>query len=167
MSQRKMCLILKNYSNIFLIGLTMLTGLYFTPVGYASETIDKTEAINTITSAKESEQRFYPRYEIKRLKKPVVLEHDNSGILGLINISRGGIAIRHNNSLQLDDIIHIHLLYEDISIHTNARIVFSRNGIAGAEFIIDEGTDTFNELLYLNVKVEADNGLLVTKLSEG
>lgn len=142
-----------------------MAGICILPVAYASEQTNKTDAINTVTSAKENEQRLYPRYENKNLKKPVVMERDNYGAVGLINVSRGGIAIKHNNTLKPDDIIPVHLLYEDISIHTNARIVFSKNGIAGAEFIINEDSDIFNKLLYLSVRIENDNGLLVTKLS--
>lgn len=160
-------MILRNGLVIFTITTALLLGTLTKETCYASEENNKHhETIDTITASRENEQRTYPRFENSKLKKPVVMERINSNVLGLINVSRGGIAVKTDNSLHTGDIIAVHLLYNDISILTEAKVVFTANGVAGAEFVnIDK--NTFNQLLYLSVKLEADNGMLVTKLSEG
>lgn len=165
MKQRIRFIILHKGLVIFAIITVILLGTLSRGACYEVAEKNTSERINTITLPRENEQRIYPRFENSKLKKPVVLEKINPNVLGLINVSRGGLAVKTNNSLKVGDIIAVHLLYNDISILTEAKIVFTTDGIAGAEFI-EICDETFNQLLYLSVKLEADNGMLVTKLSE-
>lgn len=112
----------------------------------------------------ENEKRTYPRYEIKNLKKPVVCEKTNNNILGLINISRGGVSLKTNGAVQMGDILPINIVYEDISIPVNVKIIYVSENIAGAEFV-NLNTAGSNQLLYLSIRLDADNGKLITKLS--
>lgn len=117
-----------------------------------------------IVGQQENEKRSYVRYEIKDLKKPVVIDRTGTNIQRLLNISRGGVAIQTNAPMNIGQIVPIKLVYEDIAINTEAQIVFIQDNIAGAQFI-NEDKQTANNLLYLSIKLDADNGHLVTKLS--
>lgn len=121
-------------------------------------------SVDMIVGQQENEKRSYVRYEIKDLKKPVVLDRTGTNIQRLLNISRGGVAIQTNSPMSIGQIVPIKLVYEDIAIDTNAQIVFIQDNIAGAQFI-NEDKQTANNLLYLSIKLDADNGHLVTKLS--
>ena len=116
------------------------------------------------TRQQENEKRNYIRYEIKDLKKSVVIDKTGTDIQSLINISRGGVAIKTKTPTSIGQIIPIKLVYEDIAIDTVAQVVFTQGNIAGAQFI-NRDKQTENNLLYLSIRLDADNGHLVTKLS--
>lgn len=124
----------------------------------------QSHSVDMIVGQQENEKRSYVRYEIKDLKKPVVIDRTGTNIQRLLNISRGGVAIQTNAPMNIGQIVPIKLVYEDIAINTEAQIVFIQDNIAGAQFI-NEDKQTANNLLYLSIKLDADNGHLVTKLS--
>ncbi len=121
-------------------------------------------SVDMIVGQQENEKRSYIRYEVKDLKNPVVLDRTGTDIQRLLNISRGGVAIKTNSPMSIGQIIPIKLVYDDIAIDTEAQIVFTQGNIAGAQFI-NEDKQTANNLLYLSIRLDADNGHLVTKLS--
>lgn len=121
-------------------------------------------SVDVIIGQQENEKRNYIRYEIKDLKKPVVIDKTGTDIQSLINISRGGVAIKTKTPTSIGQIIPIKLVYEDIAIDTVAQVVFTQGNIAGAQFI-NSDKQTENNLLYLSIRLDADNGHLVTKLS--
>lgn len=121
-------------------------------------------SVDVIIGQQENEKRNYIRYEIKDLKKPVVIDKTGTDIQSLINISRGGVAIKTKTPTSIGQIIPIKLVYEDIAIDTVAQVVFTQGNIAGAQFI-NRDKQTENNLLYLSIRLDADNGHLVTKLS--
>lgn len=121
-------------------------------------------SIDKIVGQQENEKRNYIRYEVKDLKNPVVLNRTGTDIQRLINISRGGVAVKTSTPLAIGQIVPIKLVYEDIAINTEARVVFTQGNLAGAEFI-NSDKQTENNLLYLSIRLDADNGNLVTKLS--
>ena len=103
------------------------------------------------------------RFNVSDSNRPVMLERSNN-IDGLIDVSRGGIAVKHDNSLKVGDVVPVHLTYGDLDIHANVKIVSTSETRAGAEFVnIDKSLA--NQLLYLNIMLEADNNMLKTKLS--
>lgn len=144
---------------LLLIGNSYSLATELAPVGE-----HQCHSVDVIIGQQENEKRNYIRYEIKDLKKPVVINKTGTDIQSLINISRGGVAIKTKTPTSIGQIIPIKLVYEDIAINTEAQIVFTDGDIAGAKFVnIDKQTE--NNLLYLSIRLDADNGHLVTKLS--
>ena len=93
------------------------------------------------------------RFNVADSARPVMLENTNNGIDGLIDISRGGIAVKHDNSLQVGDVIPVHLTYGDLDINADVKVVTSSTNRAGAMFVnLDQATA--NKLLYLNILLE-------------
>jgi hypothetical protein len=93
------------------------------------------------------------RFNVADSAIPVMLENNNNGVDSLIDISRGGIAVRHDNSLQVGDVIPVHLTYGDLDINAEVKVVTSSSDRAGAMFVnLDQATA--NKLLYLNILLE-------------
>lgn len=144
---------------LLLIGNSYSLATELAPVGE-----HQCHSVDVIIGQQENEKRNYIRYGIKDLKKPVVIDKTGTDIQSLINISRGGVAIKTKTPTSIGQIIPIKLVYEDIAINTEAQIVFTDGDIAGAKFVnIDKQAE--NNLLYLSIRLDADNGHLVTKLS--
>ncbi len=117
-----------------------------------------------LTLRTQEERRQYDRFNISSLIHPVTLESTQDGVEGLIDISRGGVALKHNNTLKEGDIIPLHLTYKDITIHTQAKVVAATETRAGVQYI-EPSQSLTHKLLYLSIMLEADNNLLKTKLS--
>ena len=93
------------------------------------------------------------RFNVSDSEKPVLMEATNNGIDGIIDVSRGGIAVKHNSNLQVGDVIPVHIKYGDLDINANVKIVTSNSNRAGAMFVnLDKATA--NKLLYLNILLE-------------
>ena len=102
------------------------------------------------------------RYSVADNQNPVSIEQAN-GIEGLLDVSRGGISVIHNNELKVGDIVPVHIAYGGLDIKANVKIVSATSHRAGAMFVnIDQGTA--NQLLYMNMILEEVNGL--NKLSQ-
>lgn len=155
--------------------LTLLTVFSIVPNSISEESIEDIEAITTendtvvvvsqeTTTNEQEERRQYERYKASTLAQPVTITAEGSGIGKLIDISRGGIAVKHSNTLKEGDIIPVHIVYKDIEINTEVRIVSATETRAGAEYLTPSQSTT-NKLLYLSILLEADNNLLKTKLS--
>ena len=144
---------------LLLIGNSYSLATELAPVGE-----HQCHSVDVIIGQQENEKRNYIRYDIKDLKKPVVIDKTGTDIQSLINISRGGVAIKTKTPTSIGQIIPIKLVYEDIAIDTVAQVVFTQGNIAGAQFI-NSDKQTENNLLYLSIRLDADNGHLVTKLS--
>ena len=110
------------------------------------------------------DKRQFMRFNVAETSKPVLMEQTNNGISKLIDISRGGIAFKHNNSIKTGDIIPVHIKYGTLDIQADVKVVSANSTRAGAEFINLDKTIA-NQLLYLNIMLESDNHLLKTKLS--
>ena len=107
------------------------------------------------------DKRQYMRFNVSEITKPVTMEKTNNGINSLIDISRGGIAVKHDNNLKVGDVLPVHIQYKDLDINTNVKVVSATKNRAGAEFVnLDKAIA--NQLLYLNILLEADNNMLVT-----
>ncbi len=98
------------------------------------------------------DKRQYMRFNVADTKNPVALEKSNK-IDGLLDVSRGGIAVSHHNDLKVGDVVPVHLTYGDLDIKTNVKIVTATTSRAGAMFVnLDQATA--NKLLYLNILLE-------------
>ena len=98
------------------------------------------------------------RFNVNDTARPVMLERSNNGIDGLIDVSRGGIAVKHDNNLKVGDVIPVHLTYGDLDINADVKVVTSTSNRAGAMFVnLDQATA--NKLLYLNILLEDSNNI--------
>ena len=99
-----------------------------------------------------ADKRQYMRFNVAQNQIPVSLEQ-KAGASSLIDISRGGIALVHEGNLKVGDVIPVHIVYGDLDINADAKIVSATTTRAGAEFInIDKSLA--NQLLYLNILLE-------------
>ena len=98
------------------------------------------------------------------MKYPIQIKTSNNE-LQVIDISRGGIAIKNNNKYSIGDIIPVKISYRGLEITPNIKIVRLNSDIIGAKFATNE-TAIDNQLIYLSIKLESDNGQLVTRFSE-
>ncbi len=85
------------------------------------------------------------------------------GINGIIDISRGGVALENNNSLKVGDVVPVHIKYKDTDVNAQVKVVTATKTRAGAEFINLDNTIA-NQLLFMNIMLEADNDMLVTRI---
>ncbi len=93
---------------------------------------------------------------VSNTKAPVALERNNK-IDGLIDVSRGGIAVKHNSTLNIGDVIPVHIQYGDLNIKADVKVVTASSTRAGAMFVnLDE--TTANKLLYMNLLLEDSFG---------
>jgi hypothetical protein len=99
------------------------------------------------------DKRQYVRYNVNNTAIPVSMEKVDN-VEGLLDVSRGGVALKHNNTLKNGDIVPIHLKYGNLEIHANAEVVTATTSRAGAKFVnIDQATA--NQLLYLNMLLDS------------
>ena len=93
------------------------------------------------------------RFNISDSTQPVLLESSDTGINSIIDISRGGIAVGQDNTLEVGDIVPVHITYGDLDIEADVKIVTTGTNKAGGQFVnIDQATA--NKLLYLNLMLE-------------
>ena len=78
---------------------------------------------------------------------------DNSQIEGILDISKGGMAVSHHNSLKVGEIIPVKISYGNLNIDTNVKVVTATDRRAGTEFVdLDQATQ--NKILYMNLMLE-------------
>jgi hypothetical protein len=98
------------------------------------------------------DKRQYVRYNVNNTPLPVSMEKVDN-VDSLIDVSRGGVALKHSNTLKKGDIVPIHLKYGNLDIRTNAEVVTATSSRAGAKFVnLDQATA--NQLLYLNMLLD-------------
>ena len=103
------------------------------------------------------DKRQYTRYSVADNRNPILLEQTN-GVEGLLDVSRGGISVRHNNQLKVGDVIPVHISYGGLDIKADVKVVSSSTNRAGAQFInLDQATA--NQLLYLNMILDDVNNI--------
>ena len=102
------------------------------------------------------------RYSVADNQNPVAIERAN-GVEGLIDVSRGGISVIHNNELKVGDVIPVHIAYGGLDIKANVKVVSATTHRAGAMFVnLDQATA--NQLLYMNMILEDVNS--INKISQ-
>ena len=116
---------------------------------------DYSENISTI------DKRQYMRFQVEGNRNPVELAQ-NSKIESLVDISRGGIALKHHNQVKVGDVIPVQISYGDLDIQADVKVVSATDRRAGAEFInLDQATA--NKLLYMNVLLEENQTISLNK----
>ncbi len=98
------------------------------------------------------DKRQYMRFSTRDSQTPVHLA-DNAKINSVLDISRGGMAVAHDNSLKVGDIVPVQISYGNLNINTDVKIVTATDRRAGTEFInLDQATA--NKILYMNIMLE-------------
>ena len=148
---------------LFLIVILFISSLERT---YANKTedFDNINSEQIQQSPKIQDRRKYDRFYNKNLITPIKIKSQDKRIEELIDLSRGGVAIKHNNSLSLGEIIPINISYGEMNIPTEIEIVSTTKSRAGAKYTFSDFEHN-KQLLYLTILLEYDNHLLKTKLS--
>ena len=93
------------------------------------------------------------RFNVGSSTIPVLMESSGNGVDAVVDVSRGGVQLSHNNKLQVGDIVPVHIAYGDVDIDADVQVVQTTDHSAGAKFInLDQATA--NQLLYLNILME-------------
>ena len=97
------------------------------------------------------------RYQVSSNKNPIGLEPGH-GVEALLDVSRGGISVKHNNNLNVGDVIPVHISYGGLDIKADVKVVSASTTRAGAMFVnLDQATA--NQLLYLNMILDDVNNI--------
>ena len=105
------------------------------------------------------DKRQYVRYSVANNKNPISLEK-TTGVDALLDVSRGGVSVRHENNLKVGDVIPVHMKYGSLDIRANAKVVSATTSRAGAQFVnLDQATA--NQLLYMNMMLDEANRVSV------
>ncbi|MDR1168891.1 MAG: PilZ domain-containing protein, partial [Heliobacteriaceae bacterium] len=98
------------------------------------------------------DKRQYMRFEVNGNRNPVTIEN-NTAIDRIVDISRGGMAVEHHKTLKRGDVVPVKVLYGDLDIEADVKVLAATNSSAHTQFInIDKATA--NKLLYLNILLE-------------
>lgn len=90
------------------------------------------------------------RFNVQNSDGGPSVEGENNSIQGILDISKGGLALEHDGSLKVGDKMNINLSQDDVSIEVEIQIVRIAGNRAGAKFInMDKATA--NKILYLNM----------------
>ena len=105
------------------------------------------------------DKRQFMRYRVSDNKNPVAIEKAN-GVESLLDVSRGGVSVSHNNDLKVGDIVPVHIAYGALDIKANVKVVSATTHRAGAQFVnLDQATA--NQLLYLNMILDEVNKISI------
>lgn len=90
--------------------------------------------------------------------------NEQSGIVSVLDISKGGLLVMHDGSLKINEKFVIELSYNDISTRVETEVVrLGADNMAGLKFInMDKATA--NKILYMNMSLRANRDVKV-KLS--
>lgn len=90
--------------------------------------------------------------------------NEQSGIVSVLDISKGGLLVTHDGSLKINEKFVIELFYNDISTRVETEVVrLGADNRAGLKFInMDKATA--NKILYMNMSLRANKDVKV-KLS--
>ena len=105
------------------------------------------------------------RFDTRYTENPVELVGSSSGVSNVLDISRGGVSLAHDNSLKVGDVVPVHIKYGDIDINTDVKVVSANDMRAGAEFInLDAATK--NKLLFLSLILDGEQQQMATSGTE-
>ena len=99
------------------------------------------------------------RFDIAGNQNDVEFEATEN-VQDIIDISRGGVSLKQDGSIQVGDIVPVELKYGDLDIKANVEIVSTSDVTAGGKFI-DLDSATANKLLYLSIMLEEANTPIV------
>lgn len=132
---------------------------------YNPEFIDPNIEQETKEVVTTSDKREYIRFSNSNLTYKIKVSNSNH-INNILDISRGGIGFAKNNSeshFKVGDTLNIEITYKDILIPIEIQILaITKNRICSKYINLTE--EQKNQLLYLNIILEADNNMLKTKI---
>ena len=92
------------------------------------------------------------RFSTADSSTPINIE-SAANINNILDISRGGMAVSHQNGLKVGDIVPVKIHYGNLNIDTNVKVVSASDRRAGTEFMnLDQATA--NKILYMNMMLE-------------
>ena len=95
------------------------------------------------------------RYRVADNRNPIAIEQ-LGGVESLLDVSRGGISVTHNDTLKVGDVIPVHIAYGGLDIKADVKVVSATSHRAGGMFVnLDQATA--NQLLYLNMILDDVN----------
>ena len=98
------------------------------------------------------DKRQTMRFNVNSNNIPLSLA-PNDQVASVVDISRGGVAVTHNETLKVGDVVPVQITYGDVQINTDIKVVSATKNRAGAEFVnLDEATA--NNILYMNILIE-------------
>jgi hypothetical protein len=103
------------------------------------------------------DKRQFTRYSVADNRNPIAMEQTN-GIEGLLDVSRGGISVKHNNTIKVGDVLPVHISYGGLDIKADVKVVSASSNRAGAQFV-NLDPQTANQILYLNMVLDDVNSL--------
>ena len=74
----------------------------------------------------------------------------SANVKSISNISRGGVALKHDKGLKVGDVVPVHIKYGDVEVNADVKIVSATDVQAGGQFI-DLDQATANKILYLSM----------------
>ena len=95
------------------------------------------------------------RYSVSDNINPISLETGH-GVEQLIDISRGGISIKHGKDIKVGDVVPVHIGYGNLDINADVEIVSTTGSRAGAKFV-NLDSATANQILFLNMILDDVN----------
>ena len=96
-----------------------------------------------------TDKRQYIRFNANDMANHLEFS-STSAVESIANISRGGVALRHNKSLKVGDVVPVHIKYGNIEVNADVKIVSASDVQAGGQFLnLDQATA--NKLLYLSM----------------
>ena len=88
-----------------------------------------------------------------------IVKTQNSAVESVIDISRGGLALKHHKGLKVGDVFPVEIECGDLHVNADVKIVSATDRRAGAEFVnLDEAAA--NKILYMNLLLEATSDAL-------
>ena len=102
------------------------------------------------------DKRQFIRFDANNSLTPVALDKtaENNTVESVLDISRGGIAVKHNKTLKVGDVFPVEIECGDLHVKTDVKVVTATDRRAGAEFVnLDEASA--NKILYMNLLLEA------------
>ncbi|MBP3821061.1 leukotoxin LktA family filamentous adhesin [bacterium] len=103
------------------------------------------------------DKRQFTRYRVEENRNPISIE-PKGGVESLIDVSRGGVSVTHNNDLKVGDIIPVHISYGGLDIQADVEVVSATSHRAGGQFV-NLNQATANQLLYLNMVLDEVNNI--------
>lgn len=106
------------------------------------------------------DKRQYMRFSTD--DNPTITFTPSDKISSLVDISRGGVAVRHDGDLKVGDIVPVNIRVADMDINADVKVISASSTRAGAEFVnLDE--TTADRLLYMNMLFQGNPNSLSMK----
>ena len=96
------------------------------------------------------DKRQYIRFNAAN--EPITME-PNANLISILDISRGGMAVSHNNQLKVGDVIPVNFNFGDMNVSTDVKVISASDRRAGTQFV-NLTPSIANQLLYMSLVME-------------